>query len=342
MNLLCETIALDEASQCSEWDRWTCEWDGSSVFMSSWWLGTAVTAKTFRGNSVRMLVLRDASNGNPQIAFVVATRRIGHLAVVMAPFQTPYLGPMMPVNGDESACSRTSRIKMGHAEVARALRSAGLIVLYPLSWVWQDTQPYQWAGAQARVAYTYLLPLASLDGVWRGMDATRRRNIQHAERLGLAPRIAGADAIPDLMRMESLSLSRSGVLRKRTWDGSNAARLLGEACARDQGFVVLVRDREGTPVAACGIVHNHKQAHYLLAGAAEHASSAPSLCVWAAIQQCHALGLRSFDFEGSMVPGIEAFFRKFGGTLTPRYVITSAAAEAVLGLRRAFRCRKRD
>ena len=33
------------------------------------------------------------------------------------------------------------------------------------------------------------------------------------------------------------------------------------------------------------------------------------------------LKLPEFDFEGSMIPAVEQFYRKFGATLTPTYTV---------------------
>jgi hypothetical protein len=48
------------------------------------------------------------------------------------------------------------------------------------------------------------------------------------------------------------------------------------------------------------------------------------MAMWAAIKFAKDLGLRSFDFEGSISPDIEKYFRGFGGTLTPYYQINKA------------------
>jgi len=36
------------------------------------------------------------------------------------------------------------------------------------------------------------------------------------------------------------------------------------------------------------------------------------------IRDCHECGL-TFDFEGSVLPGVEGFFRDWGGVLRPKY-----------------------
>ena len=50
-------------------------------------------------------------------------------------------------------------------------------------------------------------------------------------------------------------------------------------------------------------------------------SGAQSLILWEGIQFAAAHS-KVFDFEGSMVEGIENFFRQFGGVCTPYYVVS--------------------
>ena len=49
-------------------------------------------------------------------------------------------------------------------------------------------------------------------------------------------------------------------------------------------------------------------------------------CLWEAIRWARGIGLEVFDFEGSSVPGVERFFRRFGGNLET--VTRSPRAEA--------------
>jgi GNAT acetyltransferase-like protein len=91
---------------------------------------------------------------------------------------------------------------------------------------------------------------------------------------------------------------------------------------RCQGF--LARSREGEPLGAVWIAWDDKRAYYLLGGYDSSAKSnnALALAMWRAIEfAATGLKLPEFDFEGSMIPSVERFFRKFGGTLTPNYRI---------------------
>jgi hypothetical protein len=46
--------------------------------------------------------------------------------------------------------------------------------------------------------------------------------------------------------------------------------------------------------------------------------------MWKSILHARQLGLRTFDFEGSMIPEVERYFREFGGKLIPYYEISKA------------------
>ena len=66
--------------------------------------------------------------------------------------------------------------------------------------------------------------------------------------------------------------------------------------------------------------------YYLLGGydfENKHHGAGP-LVIWESIKYSKEIGLKYFDFEGSMVPQIEKHFRGFGGKLTPYYRINKA------------------
>ena len=75
-------------------------------------------------------------------------------------------------------------------------------------------------------------------------------------------------------------------------------------------------DDEGRTHAALFTVFDSKTAYYLAGGGDPDLrdSGAMTLLLWDSIQ--HASGFAEvFDFEGSMIPEIERFFRGFGGDL---------------------------
>jgi endo-alpha-1,4-polygalactosaminidase (GH114 family) len=41
--------------------------------------------------------------------------------------------------------------------------------------------------------------------------------------------------------------------------------------------------------------------------------------MWKSILKAKQMNLKIFDFEGSMLPNVERYFREFGGNLVPYY-----------------------
>jgi hypothetical protein len=84
--------------------------------------------------------------------------------------------------------------------------------------------------------------------------------------------------------------------------------------------------RQGKPIATCFIVHDEQTAYYLLGGydAQDRHHGAGALAVVEAIKFAQDLGLKTFDFEGSVMPAIERYFRGFGGLFTSYYTVNRA------------------
>ncbi len=91
---------------------------------------------------------------------------------------------------------------------------------------------------------------------------------------------------------------------------------LAEALA-DQGMgqVTIARDQQGEMVAGILTGWDEKFTYYIIGGqnTPMGASSAHSILMHRAIVQSHEQG-RTFDFCGSMIPGVMRFFRSFGGS----------------------------
>jgi hypothetical protein len=84
---------------------------------------------------------------------------------------------------------------------------------------------------------------------------------------------------------------------------------------------------EGDRLVACSFcVHDANAAYYLLGGhsAKDGHNGAGTMAMWESILHAKRMGLSGFDFEGSMIPGIERYFRGFGGRLAPYYRINKA------------------
>lgn len=244
------------------------------------------------------------------------------------PALTPYLGWLLPPAEGRRVTTLSANKEMT-AAIASALQGRFSAITLRCPPEILDLQPFQWCGFQAGVRYTYRLPLLDLDEVLAGMDSTRRRNLNAATREGLV--VESGAPIDAVLALSARSLQRQGQAPAH----HAAARRLASAMAalgRCRAFVV--HDRSSRPVGGVWIVWDERRAYYLIGGYDDAAdtANATALAMWSAIQfTARELGLGEFDFEGSMLPPVERFFRKFGGALLPTYTVSWQARPSLAG-----------
>lgn len=76
-----------------------------------------------------------------------------------------------------------------------------------------------------------------------------------------------------------------------------------------------VRDTNGNILGIQWFLYDRTSMYYMLSviNPEQKHPSAAALLLWTAICKAKELGLEYFDFEGSSIPGIEFFFKSFGG-----------------------------
>jgi len=177
------------------------------------------------------------------------------------------------------------------------------------------------AGAwRSSVAYTHLLDLTQ--GAPQELyNSLIRRKVRRATALGLRELWAEetnvstcAEMLVDLCHK---SLQRSGGDRLCA---SSLRRLVTAAVARRQGALLLLRSPQtDEPVAGAFVAHHADTAYYIAGGQARtpEGEDAMALLLDRLITWSREAGCHTFDFEGSMQPGIAFFFRSFGAVPHP-------------------------
>jgi hypothetical protein len=117
-------------------------------------------------------------------------------------------------------------------------------------------------------------------------------------------------------------------------------RLVSSLCPDGSLRLWLAREADGTAVAAAAVLYDWKSSYLLLNGTAKEATTgANSLLIKTIIDDALERNL-DFDFEGSMIRPIEAFYRLFGGERTCYYriwkptLINTAKRSAVKWMRK--------
>jgi Acetyltransferase (GNAT) domain len=283
-----------------------------SVFHEPWWLDAASPGGWRE--------VRVEENGQPAARLPYVDRRRFGLRLLVPPPLTNRLGPLVtPGSGGNEA--RLRRFDHLVGELLDRLPSADLIrqSMHPdaLSWL-----PFQRRGFRVEPQVSYVIDrLDDLDAAWRGIAGRTRRVIRKAEQQLEVQRDEQADR---LAAMVGSTYRRQH--REPPYDPAVLHRVVAAGLARDRGTVLTAVDAQGRVHASLFCVWDDRRAWYLCGGgdAELRASGAGSLLMWELIKES-AKHVPRFDFEGSMLPAVEHYFRKFGGRQETYYQVTKTS-----------------
>jgi lipid II:glycine glycyltransferase (peptidoglycan interpeptide bridge formation enzyme) len=186
-----------------------------------------------------------------------------------------------------------------------------------------DWLPFYWSGFRQTTRYTYILPdIEDTDALWNYVNKSIRKNVLKArEKHGLQVQ-RGMDP------SEFLNLNKKVYQRQRMkpYHLDVLQRLINESKSRGQGDIWAAYDVEGRLNAAVFMVWQESCAYCLASGSDPELrqSKGETLLLWEIIcelsKQC-----ASFDFEGSMIKGVENFHREFGAVQMPYFTITKGS-----------------
>lgn len=185
--------------------------------------------------------------------------------------------------------------------------------------IW-DLQPFIWRGYKVVPNYTYILRLEDdPESVWKKFTPERRNEIKKALNDCLEATVT--HDYGTVFEMVQNAFGRKG----KAFDRHLVEKILFDFATNKNSFAVI-SERRGKALAAAFVVYDSQRAYYLLGGydhkQAHHGAGA--LAIYTAIRHAFALQIPVFDFEGSMLPEVERYFRDFGGELVPYFTVNRA------------------
>lgn len=242
------------------------------------------------------------------------------LKIYKNPPFTPDIGPFLKMDAQNpvSLMNSRKRVLSLMADFIESLPYA--VVTCSLNTDIVDTQPFIWKKYKVVPGYTYLIDLTlSLEDIRKQMSSERRNDIKVGQKDGLIVR-----QISDLTLVKAFVLKTFSRQEKKI----NALYLdkILFHFANSTNSIAFAAFKNEEPIACTFCVYSRNIAHYILGGynSENKHHGAGALCIWESIKHAKNIGLSCFDFEGSMVPQIERYFRGFGGQLTPYYRINKA------------------
>jgi len=180
-----------------------------------------------------------------------------------------------------------------------------------------DTQPFTWRKFTVIPQYTYIVDLdTDEDMMWENMASENRNDIRKGEKDELEVK-----QVTDFKLTKEL-IYKTFDRQNMEVDNKDLEKILFEF-ANDDNSYSFICYKNGTPISTSFCIYDNQTAYYILGGydyENKH-HSAGTMVIWESIKHAKATGLKYFDFEGSMKPEIEKYFRKFGGKLTTIYRI---------------------
>lgn len=280
------------------------------LFSRDWWLDTVCGADKWE-------VLWIEENKQVQATMPLY---IPHKGIISMPPFTQTLGPWFaPVSEDTKYTSNLSRRQVLCGEFIEELKEYPHF-LQNFHYDITDWLPFYWNKYQQSTRYTYLInDLNNTEKVWEEMSRHTRRNILKA-RDKYQIQIKKGIEINEFLSVFRKTFERQGLSPKHE---KILVRLVEKCREREQGDLWGGYDTNGNLHAAIFVAWQESSAYYLAGGGdpAYRESGAHSLLMWEAI--CYTSGKsKRFDFEGSMIRGVERFFRDFGAVQTPYFTIS--------------------
>jgi len=242
---------------------------------------------------------------------------------------TPYIGPFLKVSATNPVAV-LSKWKEAVALMAETVENGSYAVVSTfLNKEVYDAQPFIWRHFKVIPHYTYVLSLENtVEQLWQRMSPERRNDIKKGGKDGLEVRSVEEPSIVKTLVLKTFSR------QNKTLPESYLDRVLFEFATPSNSFAFGCW-KEDIPLSCAFCIHDGYTAYYLLGGydhGNKHHGAGP-MVLWECIKYAKAIGLKQFDFEGSMVPDIERFFRGFGGDMLTYYRVNKATLPLEIALK---------
>ncbi len=251
-------------------------------------------------------------------ALNVSTIRLKGVKTLAQPYLHPHCALFtLPLTGGMAAqIALRKEVTYALAEYLRSREER--IVSLPFPTAWDDLQPLMWKGFKVSVKYTYRIDLKQFKSPEEQFSSKLRAHVRKA--VDADVQIESKASFEELLKCwKSTSKDQNFEIYPTAIEG-----LLSLVESGDAELRAAVSD--SNLVGFAFTVHDQNEAYYLLGALSrEHKLRGAMPLLLSDAISSHANREQSiFDLEGSMIPGVEQFFRNFGGRLTPYYIATKA------------------
>ncbi len=287
---------------------------GIGVFASKKWLSVYGDALTLIG------IYKDERQLIGGFYFL-NTKKYGFTFLKLPPY-TPHCGLFFTSDSkNNSSVNNFSKEIMNEVcDFFTAQKSALTVLAFPSAII--DFQPFIWNKYKVIPNYTYRIDLQkSIEDIKSNFDSKNRNVINKAikEEVVVTENDLGKEELYQFF-INSLNTTDANIYEEelkniftKFSDDTNSFSVVAKKNSELLGIVFCVFDKN-----TC---------YYLLGGVNKKSGiqGVNNLLVQKSIEKAKALGCTTFDFEGSMLKGVEKFFRSFGPELVPYFTVNKAS-----------------
>jgi hypothetical protein len=229
------------------------------------------------------------------------------------PVATPFTGIWMGVPEDLPLQKQVSTRHEIMTDLLAQMPHHAILEL-KLHWSVTDWLPMYWHGYRQETRYTFRFPEVNADEIYEHFSKSFQRNLRAAER-HYTITDCSAEELHPLIETVFAMRDTTSPLSFSTLQG-----IMQTLSARHQCKAYAAHDDDGIQ-AAILTVWDESTTYYLLGGRRQTDSKyGANLLLWQALQDT-ANRNQAFDFEGSMIEGVNKFFQSFGAPMTPYFYI---------------------
>ena len=245
-------------------------------------------------------------------------KKLGIFTSIIVPLYCPFLGPnIVNDNRVKSAYKKNSNQFSIVGSLIEQLPKVDYcnIQLNPDGNSWF---PFFQKGYKQTTRYTYVIDhKQGLKNIAANLKSQLRNTLLKPANENLVEVSQELDLFIDLLKANFQDKNIQGL-----FDKDKIKRIINGALENDAGKLYVIT-KPGHLIAAAFILNDQLKSYTLFTASSTEgkSSEAVAIVLWKAIQDAVEAG-RDFDFEGSMLPGVEKFFRSFGGQQVPYHRIS--------------------
>ena len=290
------------------------EEDTLSVFQQDWWLDAVCGENNWN-------VILSERKGQIAGALPYYFQYSGRKIRILTPQLTQSIGIWLRKNGTKKYVKELSEEMDVLNSLIEQLEELPLLTcqiknnIKLTNWL-----PFYWKGFSLTTYYSYRIEdISDTEKVWEEFANMKKKNINKALREGIE--IHFDLSAEDFYNNHTLTLKKQG--KSISYTREFFFRIYEAAYSHKAGRTIYATDTAGNLHGALFVIWNKECAYDLISTSDPdyRTSGASSLLIYEMIKFLSDEGIKVFDFEGSMIPGVEESFRHFGARQTPYFLI---------------------